>query len=220
MCNHCPLGHSWRSVNPYDPCPICHKPNWCRKSFDGAIVACRRVSEGGVHRLDKNEMNYWLHYLPGGASSVRPAAILLPVVEPIRADAAILDHVIRALLGYLSLSPHHRRNLQARGLPDEEIIRRHYRTWPRKGRAALARGLVERFGADVCRQVSGLYIRSQAGLQWWSVAGAPGLAIPLRDCHGRIIGFKVRSDDAGADQKYTTISSTKNGGPGPGAPVH
>ena len=84
----------------------------------------------------------------------------------------------------------------------------------------MARGLVERFGADICRQVPGLYLRAQAGRRWWSVAGAPGLAIPLRDRHGRIIGFKVRSDDADADQKYTTISSTKYGGPGPGAPVH
>jgi hypothetical protein len=217
------LGHlarSWRSVTPHDPCPICHKPNWCRKSFDGAIVACRRIAEGGEHRLDKNGMEYWLHYLPGGASSVRPAAILLLIVEPIRAGTALLDHVYRALLGRLSLASHHHRNLQARGLSNKEIIQRGYRTWPWKGRAALARGLVERFGTHVCRQVPGLYLRRQDGCRWWSVAGAPGLAIPLRDRLGRILGVKVRSDDANADQKYTTVSSTKYGGPGPGAPVH
>jgi hypothetical protein len=178
------------------------------------------MAEGGVHRLDKNEMDYWLHYLPGGTSSVRPAVVPLPVVAPVRADTATLDHVYRAMLDRLTLSPCHRRNLQARGLPDREIIQRGYRTWPRDGRAALARGLVERFGADVCRQVPGLYLREQDGRRWWSVAGAPGLAIPLRNHHGRIMGFKVRSDDEDADQKYTTVSSTKYGGPGPGAPGH
>jgi hypothetical protein len=123
-------------------------------------------------------------------------------------------------MGYLSLSHYHLRNLRTRGLPDEEIVRRRYRTWPREGRAALARGLLERFGADVCRRVPGLYLREQDGRQWWSLAGAPGLAIPLRDHLGRILGLKVRSDDAEADPKYTTVSSTKYGGPSPGAPVH
>jgi hypothetical protein len=42
----------------------------------------------------------------------------------------------------------------------------------------------------------------------------------VRDHLGRILGFKVRSDAAEADPKYTTVSSTKYGGPGPGAPVH
>jgi len=32
--------------------------------------------------------------------------------------------------------------------------------------------------------------------------------------------LKVRSDDDDADPKYTTVSSIKYGGPGPGAPVH
>jgi hypothetical protein len=58
------------------------------------------------------------------------------------------------------------------------------------------------------------------GRRWWSVAGARGLVIPLRDCQGRIIGLKVRSDEKDSDQKYTAVSSTKYGGPGPGAPVH
>jgi len=84
----------------------------------------------------------------------------------------------------------------------------------------LAERLVERFGADVCRQVPGLYIREQEGRQWWSLTGAHGLVIPIRDVQGRIIALKVRSDDEGVNQKYTTVSSTKYGGPGPGAPVH
>jgi hypothetical protein len=42
----------------------------------------------------------------------------------------------------------------------------------------------------------------------------------VHDHLGRILGFKVRSDAAEADPKYTTVSSTKYGGPGPGAPVH
>ena len=214
------MARAWRSVSSREPCQHCGKPDYCSVSRDGGIACCRRVAEGGMHRIDRNGADYWLHYLPGGASSVRPAAVLLPVVEPTQGRRRHPRSRLPCPAGQLSLSPHHRRNLQTRGLPDGEIIQRGYRTWPRQGRAALARGLVERFGADVCRQVPGLYLREQQGRRWWSVAGAPGLAIPLRDHLGRILGFKVRSDDADADPKYTTISSTKYGGPGPGAPVH
>jgi hypothetical protein len=42
----------------------------------------------------------------------------------------------------------------------------------------------------------------------------------VRDLDGRIVALLVRSDDPQAEARYSTISSKKYGGPGPGAPCH
>jgi hypothetical protein len=110
--------------------------------------------------------------------------------------------------------------LWQRGLVDSEIHRRQYGTLPLKGRAALAKRMVDWWGADVCAQVPGFYIAEQDGRRWWSLAGATGLLIPVRNRDDRIVALKVRADVPGCGPKYTTISSAKHGGPSPGAQVH
>ena len=60
----------------------------------------------------------------------------------------------------------------------------------------------------------------QDGRRWWSLAGAAGLLIPVRNLDGHIVALKVRADVPGDGPKYTTISSAKHGGPSPGAQVH
>jgi hypothetical protein len=136
------------------------------------------------------------------------------------ADATTRDAVYRALLAMLPLIPKHRQDLRTRGLNDKEIVRRGYRTLPLQGRASLAKRLVEQFGADTCAQNPGLYVAEQDGRCWWSLAGAAGLLIPARDHEGRVVSLKVRADEAGEGPRYTTVSSTKHGGPGPGCVVH
>ena len=136
------------------------------------------------------------------------------------ATPAILDRVYRELLAALPLLPSHRQALRQRGLADVEILRRRYRTLPIAGRAALANRLVAQIGADLCAQVPGFYRAKRNGQCGWSLAGAAGLVIPVRDLDGHIVALKVRADNAGAGPKYTTISSAKYGGPSPGAQVH
>jgi hypothetical protein len=87
-----------------------------------------------------------------------------------------------------------------------------------QGRVALARRLVDRFGADVCSTIPGLYIAKHDGRPYWNIAGAPGLLIPVRNIDGRIVALKVRADHPGDGAKYTYLSSIKHDGPG--APVH
>ena len=91
---------------------------------------------------------------------------------------------------------------------------------PLRGRAALARCLVDRFGTDTCAQVPGFYLAERGGRHWWSWAGSDGLLIPVRDLDGLIVALKVRRDAASEGPKYSTISSVKYAGPGPGAPPH
>jgi hypothetical protein len=89
---------------------------------------------------------------------------------------------------------------------DSEIRRRQYGTLPLKGRAALAKRIVAWWGADVCAQVPGFYVTERNSQRWWSVAGAAGLLIPVRNLDGLIVGLKVRANVPGDAPKYTTIS--------------
>ena len=58
------------------------------------------------------------------------------------------------------------------------------------------------------------------GRRWWSLAGAAGLVIPGRTIDGHIASLKVRADVPGDGGKYSAVSSSKHGGPSPGAPAH
>jgi hypothetical protein len=80
--------------------------------------------------------------------------------------------------------------------------------------------LVDWLGVDLCASVPGFYVAERDGEHWWSLAGAAGLLIPVCNRDGHIIALKVRADDPGDGPKYTTMSSAKYNGPGPGAQVH
>jgi hypothetical protein len=189
--------------------------------MDGAWAICRRVhTDGGIHKQDKGGGEYWLYRLDMGSLQQRPAVEMPTLPSPACAETGTLDRVYRALLDALPLAPSHRQALRQRGLADAEILRRRYRTFPLQGRVALAQRLVHHLGADLCAQAPGFYVAEHDGRRWWSLAGAAGLLIPVRNIDGHIVALKVRADILGDGSKYSTISSTKHGGPSPGAPVH
>jgi hypothetical protein len=214
------MTRSWSTVTPHNPCPICGKPDWCSRSADDWI-ACRRVNAGhGIHRLDKAGVDYWL-YPPKNATQADRPAVELPLhLVPQRATADTLHQVYHALLTLLTLSLRHRQNLRQRGLSDGEVARRQYRTLSTRGRAELAGVLVDRFGPEVCARVPGLYLKTEGGRRWWTLAGIPGLLIPVLDVQRRIVALVIRSDDPEAGPRYSSLSSKNHGGPGSGAHVH
>ncbi|MGQ9533045.1 MAG: DUF3854 domain-containing protein [Desulfotomaculales bacterium] len=210
---------TWREVSRTQPCPICQKPDWCSVSDDGIWVVCRRVDTGqGQHRVGKAGMDYWLYRLHPGPAPADPP--VQQETETERAEPNVLDQVYRWVLAELTLSEDHRENLRKRGLPDSEIDRRGYRTLPARGRAELARRVLDAFGPEVLAQAPGFFIKEEGGQRWWTVAGPAGLVIPCRDAQGRIVALKVRADEPGEGGKYVYVSSKTHGGPGPGAPVH
>lgn len=212
---------TWRHVSHSDLCPICGRPDWCSISADGTWVLCRRIDTGaGLHKVDKAGADYWLYRRDGHEPYRRSTGELPSQPQAERADPLTLDSVYRTLLATLPLSPSHRQALRQRGLSDREMVRRGYRTLPPHSRATRARQMVEHFGAEVCARIPGLYRAARGSQQWWSLAGLPGLLIPVRDLDGRIVALKVRADHPGEGPKYTYLSSTKHGGPGPSAPVH
>jgi hypothetical protein len=199
----------WRRVSPSHPCPICSKCDWCAISTDGVWAICRRVDTGaGSHKVDKAGADYWLYRLDGHSPCRYPMSGLPSQLYPERADPATLDRVYRALLAALPLSSTHRQALRQRGLADRDIVQRGYRTLPAYNRATRARQLVEDFGADICARVPGLYLAERGNRQWWMLAGAVGLLIPVRDVDGRVIALKVRADHPGESHKYTYLVVT------------
>lgn len=212
---------TWHTVSQHNPCPICSKPDWCAVSVDGIWALCRRVDNGtGRHRMDKAGGEFWLYRLDGH-SPCRQSTIELPSQPRVeRADPITLNLVYRDLLAGLPLSSMHRQALRQRGLPDVAILRCGYRTMPLEGRAALARRVVDRFGPEVCSTIPGLHIAKHDGRQYWSIAGVPGVLIPVRSLDARLVALQVRADDPRNGAKYMWLSSAKHGGPGPGAPAH
>ncbi len=224
----------WNEVTRFNPCKICGRPDWCSTSSDGIWAVCRRVDTGeGLHRIDKSGGDYWL-YRMGGADSETSNDLLedgyLEIVqhgppEPARADPNILNDVYQALLQALPLSPEHREALNKRGLNDEEIKFRGYKSLAGPGRSKLAKNLVNKFGADVCKKVPGFFIKQGERKAYWTLAGSSGIVIPLRDVHGRIVALKVRADKPGNGPKYSYITSSGRmgavqDGPSPMPTVH
>jgi hypothetical protein len=211
----------WQRVDRKNPCPVCGKGDWCRTSTDLRWAMCRRLDTGeGRQKTDKDGAPYWVYDLVGSPFHEHHPPSLSVTSTQARARDDILDEVYRVLLSTLSLSNQHRAQLRQRGLCDQDIAWRGYRNLPQQGRASVARHLVDVFGPETCRTVPGLYVCEREGKRWWTLAGAAGLLIPLRDHAGRVIALSVRSDDPDAESRYSAISSSKYGGPGPGAPIH
>lgn len=213
---------AWRRATPAAPCPVCGKPDWCSVSADCATAHCRRVSAGGLRRVDRAGVEFWVHRLapalrqgPAAGAHTPPAA---PWEPPPAAAPDLLDRAYRAALAALPLSAAHREALRRRGLPDAEVRLRGYATLTdalvaRAGAAAL--GAV---GPAVLARVPG-FRRAQAGGDA-RLAAPPGQLVPVRDVGGRIVALKVRRDDDVGGPRYVYASSARWGGPGPGAPAH
>lgn len=217
---------NWQTVTKHDPCPICGKPDWCSRTADGKVVACRRVNNGeGIHKVDKNGDDYWL-YIENGEGFKNPEETFLPVYpEPQRADPDTLHRVYKEIISELTLSPVHKENLIKRGFSDAEILHREYRTLPERGRSRIAKKILQKFGSDICSKVPGLFVKKGDKGNYWTLAGAAGLLIPVRNRQGRIIALKIRKDDPGDGPKYLYVTSVGRDsatadGPGPGNPVH
>ena len=211
----------WVRASKRSPCPVCKDTNWCSVTADGTLAKCMKVEAGSwKSKTDKNGTPYYLHRLdgaprPDAAPPPRPPGPGAP-----RADADLLHRAYSDLLAGLSLSKAHREALRQRGLTEDEIDRRAYRTLPVRGRARLARDLRERFG-DTLLSVPGFILKSgEDGLPYLTFAGAAGLLVPVRDLAGRVVALLSRRDDAQGGGKYSYLSSAKHGGPGFGSPPH
>jgi hypothetical protein len=211
----------WRRVTSQDPCRVCGKTDYCTVSPDGQIALCRRVEAGAWKtKTDRAGATYFLHKLgPAESPPSCPTEPPQPGAGLEQADPDTLHKVYSALLAALPLTNAHRDALGQRGLHDDAINTRGYGSLPVRGRGRVASTLRERFGDAVLR-VPGFITREREGRRYLTLAGNAGLIVPVRDTGGRVVALLTRKDEDGKGPKYTYLSSSKFGGPGPGSPVH
>jgi len=206
------LKQRWIGATRSNRCPICGSDSWCAIRQDGAVVTCRRNGTG-TERVDRSGAVYWLHWrTEAERAPVQPAP---PTKD--RANVQDLDRAYRALLAKLGLTDKHRADLERRGLSAELIKRGEYRTLPLNGRSALANAICEVVSDPA--SIPGVYQIEDSGRYWWTLAGSPGLVIPVRDTQGLIVALKIRKDD-GEGPKYLYLSSSSKGGPSALHSVH
>ena len=125
-----------------------------------------------------------------------------PYTEPQPRPLAERNAVYADMLHLLSLFPRHREDLIERGLSPERIEQNMYRSMPEteQGRRLLA-ALLRRQGHDL-EGIPGF--RTYYGD--WTISGANGFLIPVRNKDGLIQGIKIRKDDE-ITKKYRWLSS-------------
>jgi len=206
----------------YVPCPCCDE-NRTRNghlniSLAKDVFRCPRCSfSGGVLDLyahyakvnrdeARNSIAAKLNvYESGNNGNVRIFEQKEPAVKeyPL-ADIQARDATYSALLNKLSLASDHKDNLLKRGLSEQAIEDKCYRTTPVVGWKTIARRL----------QDEGLYLSGIPGFyrehdgQWTFAEIKRGILIPVRDIHGRIQGLQVRRDNT-ERRKFRWISSSE-----------
>ena len=145
------------------------------------------------------------------------------------ADIGEIHQTLSLLFDMLTLSETHRKNLQSRGLTDDQIDRLGYKSTPMFYRC---QSLTERLINQGCtvQGIPGFYLGDNGK---WTVkfyTKAAGILIPVRGIDGLIRGAQIRLDipikdeNEDADKegtKYLWLSSSnKNMGVTSGSPVH
>ena len=224
-------GGVFKAVTKKDVCIICGKSDWCTRSTDSTWHICRRVKrEDGKERQDRNGQTYYLYrgqQRIGWHPPQNPFSTFNTNSNYVRVNEKILDDAYRRLFSFLPLLESHRADLGKRGISEREIDLREYRSlFSGMRRWDIAKQLHEDLGADTYFSVPG-FIRetSKRGNAYMTIAGPPGLLIPVRNIAKLIVAVKIRSDNATNERKrYFSLSSRSDThdrkGPSPGAQVH
>lgn len=147
----------------------------------------------------------WADLHTGGGTQARIAA----KTPPEEKELAFRSKVYADLLEALPLIPAHRSDLSARGLADEQIELRQYRSLTfLTASKALAR-LHEKYGEELFT-VPGFIDDGRP-----RITPSSGLAIPVRDLSGRVIAVQVRVADP--IRKYAWMSDRESSA---GSPTH
>lgn len=130
------------------------------------------------------------------------------------------DRIYRAFFDSLRLKEKHRKQLERRGLTKAQIREQSFVSMPAsRGRARFVREMCEFYNiqGDELAGVPGFYINDYDA---WTLAGAEGLLIPVRDGKGRIQSIQIRPDRPRGKNKYLALSSRgRKGGASAGAPA-
>jgi hypothetical protein len=177
-------------------CPVCGKVGGCITNKDGSLVACIRVESD--RPFSKNSaLPSYLHFMKKGQRRAVDRKNIEPLEQSLpKADIDKIHTVYSALLDCLSLTDEHYAHLTApnRGLSDEAIMLRQYKTLPARN-ANVVRDVSELLGIDDFSGVPGFYEHKGENISFWAIAGMEGILIPYRNQKNYLVGFQYRIDN-------------------------
>ncbi len=217
-----PRRRDWKRSSFKNPCPICfNKKSECsftQDFYEPQVVYCHHTpsdTPAPVSSIKKS----WKHLtglvsnsnkMTATVADLRPAppASATPAPQPLSLEQ--IDNINRAYLALCPISKKHKNMLEADGIPSEGVGTLFYKDAPK-----IAKKLVDRFGADVCRQHPVFReVEGKDGRNWWTIASAAdGVLFPATNFARQILGVQIRKDEPkGSNDRYRWMSSNGKGG--------
>ena len=206
----------------YVNCPFCvgsdgeaDKNGHLNINFVKNVFRCNRCnSQGGM--LDLYSLYYGtstkkaykdiIERLKLGNEGVLPNKVVKTLPSKMIQESLSIEEKNKTyskLLNLLTLSEEHRKNLQNRGLTDDEIDAGEYRSTPVVGLKRIALEILE--SGCKLKGVPGFY--TDADNNWSIDIRGSGIMIPVRDDLGNIQGIQIRKDKS--DRKYCWLTSNE-----------
>lgn len=176
-------------------CPICGHVGGCMQHQDGELVACIRV-ESDRYFSKNSALPSYLHFLKGDHKRQKIDAANVAEQSEKKRTSGELDEVYRAMLDCLDLSDAHYDHLTSpeRGLTDDQIRFRQYRSFPEKP-WTIGKSISDLTGINDFTGVPGFYQAEGKFGSFWSLNGMNGILIPFRNHRNEIVGFQYRIDN-------------------------
>ncbi len=189
---------SWIEATKASPCVICGRDHWCSRTKDGIVAQCRHSDHHptygrGLEKAGKSGV-YW-HFITGE----RPPRGAPPSRSHTegakrRATPDELHIVYSAFLELLGHTTNEINELTRRGVPRGSPLVKRCRWLPLPGRAKLAASLVARGLEPIMARTPGFFVREGKQGPYWTIAGPPGLIVPVHDAAGRIVSLLLRPE--------------------------
>ncbi len=215
-----PRQRQWKRSSFKTPCPVCYnKKNECsftQDFYEPQVVYCHHTPSdtpapiSSVKKSWKHLIGMVSNKMTATAADLRPAqpVTATPAPQPISLEQ--IDNINRAYLALCPISKKHKKLLESDGIPSEGIGTLFYKDAPK-----IAKKLVDRFGANVCRQHPVFReVEGKDGRNWWTIASAAdGMLFPATNFSGQILGVQIRKDNPlGSADRYRWQSSGGLGG--------
>lgn len=177
-----------------ETCPVCNRSGGCMINQNGDTVACIRTES--KHAFSKNSAcPSWLHWLKGERKKKISTEHIQQEVSEKKLDSSTLDFIYKALLECTKLSHVHYTHLTSskRGLNDEQILTREYRSFPERPWDCV-KGVQNAVNINDFTGVPGFYLANGKYGEYWNISGSNGILIPFRNIRNEIEGFQFRID--------------------------
>lgn len=197
-------------------CPVCYETHGKKKlniNFRKNVFRCAKCGvNGGVIDLvkiftgsdhDKAVKLIYKRY----QAEPNEQIVYAPkeeIMEAPLADIELRDKVYTKLLSKLNLNEKHRKDLNRRGLSDDQIQKLGYKSAPIYPETLNLPRIIVEEGLPVAG-VPG-FCKTKKGNKWWFINENSGILIPVRDMEGKIQGLKIRLDNT-EEGKFRWISS-------------